>query len=93
MTGLRECKKQTYKNVPRVMTSLLLLSAPIGISRLRFRCRFSNSRDVPQRAEELFVMASEAKILQPIVRVASVYCRIDYDLDLSNRHAIVLQTL
>ena len=37
-------------------------------------------------------MASEEKILQPIVRVASVYCRIDYELDLLNRHAIVLQT-
>ena len=36
-------------------------------------------------------MASEAKILQLIARVA-VYCRIDYELDLSNRHAIVLQT-
>ena len=36
-------------------------------------------------------MASEAKILQPIARVASVYCRINHELDLSNRHAIVLQ--
>ena len=65
-------------------------SAPVSISHRRFRCRYSNSREVSQGAEELFVMASEAKILQPIVRVASVYCRIDYDLDLSNRHAIVL---
>ena len=72
------------------MTSLQLSSAPISISRLRFQCRLTNSRDVPQGAEELFVMASEAQILQPIVRVASVYCRVDYDLDLSNRHAIVL---
>ena len=31
------------------------------------------------------------KILQPIARVASIYCRIDYKLDLSNRHEIVLQ--
>ena len=48
----------------------------------------------PQDAEELFVimMASEAKILQPIARFASVYFRIDYELDPSNRHAIVLQT-
>ena len=30
--------------------------------------------------------------LQPIVRVAAVYRRIDYELDLSNRHAIMLQT-
>ena len=37
-------------------------------------------------------MASEVKILHPITRVASVYCRIDYELDLSNCHAIVLQT-
>ena len=37
-------------------------------------------------------MASEAKILQLIVRVVSFYFRIDYELDLSNRHAIVLQT-
>ena len=66
--------------------------APVSISHLRFRCRFSNSRDVSQGAEELFVMAREAKILQPIVRVASVYCRIDFELDLSNCHAIVLQT-
>ena len=43
----------------------------------------------PQGAEELFVMAREAKTLQPIARVASVE-RIDYELDVSNRHAIVL---
>ena len=43
-------------------------------------------------AEELFVMASEGKILQLIARVASDYWIIDYELDLSNRHAIVLQT-
>ena len=67
-------------------------SAPVSISHRRFRCRYSNSRDVPQSAEELFVMASEAKILQLIARVASDYCRIDYELDLSNRHAIELQT-
>ena len=67
-------------------------SAPVSISHRRFRCRYSNSRDIPQGAEELLVMASEEKILRPIVRVASVYCRIDYELDLLNRHAIVLQT-
>ena len=67
-------------------------SAPVSISHRRFRCRYSNSRDIPQGAEELLVMASEEKILQPIVRVASVYYRIDYELDPSNRHAIVLQT-
>ena len=67
-------------------------SAPVSISHRRFRCRYSNSRAVPQGADELLVMASEEKILQPIVRVASVYCRIDYELDLLNRHAIVLQT-
>ena len=38
-------------------------------------------------------MASEAKTLQLIARVASVYCRIDYELDLSNRHAIVLRNV
>ena len=65
-------------------------SAPVSISHRRFRCRYSNFRDVPQGAEELFVMASEAKILQPIVRVASLYRSIE--LDLSNRHVIVLQT-
>ena len=65
---------------------------PVSISHRRFGCRYSNSRDIPQGAEELLVMASEEKILQPIVRVASVYCRIDYELDLLNRHAIVLQT-
>ena len=32
-------------------------------------------------------MAGEAKILQLIVRVVSVYNRIDYELDLSNLHA------
>ena len=37
-------------------------------------------------------MVSEAEISQPIARVASVCCRIDYELDLSNRHEIVLQT-
>ena len=67
-------------------------SAPVSISHRRFRCRYSNSRAVPLGAEELFVMASEAKILQLIVRVVSVHFRIDYELDLSNRHAIVLQT-
>lgn len=36
-------------------------------------------------------MASEAKTLQPITRVASIYCRINHELDLLNRHAIVLQ--
>ena len=36
-------------------------------------------------------MTSEAEILQPIARVASVYCRINHELDLSNRHAIELQ--
>ena len=34
-------------------------------------------------------MAGEAKTLQPIARVASVE-RIDYELDVSNRHSIVL---
>ena len=29
-------------------------------------------------------MVSKAKILQQIARVASIYCRIDYELDLSN---------
>ena len=42
-----------------------------------------------QGTEESFVMASEAKILQLIAQVASVYCRIDGELDLSNRDAIV----
>ena len=41
---------------------------------------------------ELFVMVSEGRILQQIARVVSIYCRIDYKLDLSNRHEIVLQT-
>ena len=45
-----------------------------------------------QGAEELFVMASEAKILQPIGRVVFVYRRIDCELDLSNSLAMVLQT-
>ena len=45
-----------------------------------------------QGAEEVSVMVSEAKILQPIARFTSVCCRIDYELDLSNLHAIVLQT-
>ena len=34
-----------------------------------------------QGAEELFVMGSKAKILQSIARVASVYCRIGYELE------------
>ena len=38
-------------------------------------------------AEELFVMGSAAKILQPCKK-----CKIDYEYDLSNPHAIVLQT-
>ena len=45
----------------------------------------------PQGAEELFVMANEAKILLPNERVASVYCRIYYELDFSNSRAVVLQ--
>ena len=43
------------------MTSQLMSSAPISISHRHFRCRYSNSRDVPQGAKELLVMASEAK--------------------------------
>ena len=35
-------------------------------------------------------MESEAEILLPNARVASVYCRIYYELDFLNRHAIVL---
>ena len=35
-------------------------------------------------------MVSVAKILQPIARVASVYCRIDYKLDLSKCCAILV---
>ena len=35
-----------------------------------------------QGAQELLkVMVSKAKILQSIARVASVYCRIDYELE------------
>ena len=34
------------KRVPRVMTSLLMSSPPICISRWLFRCRYSNSREV-----------------------------------------------
>ena len=44
-----ECKhrlKNTWKHVPRVMTSLLMSSPPISISHRLFRCRYSNSRDV-----------------------------------------------
>ena len=41
----RECK-QTLKNVPRVMTSLLISSPPISISHRLFLCRYSNSGDV-----------------------------------------------
>ena len=48
------------------------------------------SSPLPQSAEELFVMANEAKILLSNERVASAYCRIYYELDLSNSHAIVL---
>ena len=33
-----------------------------------------------QGAEELFMTASEAKILQPTARVASVCCSLDYEL-------------
>ena len=35
-------------------------------------------------------MASEAKILKAIAQVTSVYCRINYELDLSNGHVIEL---
>ena len=43
-------------------------------------------------AEEVFVMVSEAKTLQPIARFTSVCSRIDYELDLSNCHVMMLQT-
>ena len=46
----------------------------------------------PQGAEELFVMANEAKILPPNESPLSVYRGIYYELDLSNSHAIVLLT-
>ena len=49
-------------------------------------------RGRPQGAEVLFVMVSETKISQPIARFASVYCRTEYELDLSTLNAIVLQT-
>ena len=67
------------------------------MAELTWMTEITRMRDVirvteTQGAEELFVMASEAKTLQPIARVVSVYCRIDYELDLSNRLAIVLQT-
>ena len=45
-----------------------------------------------QGAEELFVMENKVKILLPNERVAFVYCRIYYELDLPNSHAIVLLT-
>ena len=35
-------------------------------------------------------MANEAKIVLSNERVASAFCRIYYELDLSNSHAIVL---
>ena len=44
-----ECKqtlKNTWKHVPRVMTSLLMSSPPISTSHRLFQCRYSNSRDV-----------------------------------------------
>ena len=47
---------------------------------------------IAQGAEELFVMANKAKILLPNERVAFVYCRIYYELDLPTSHAIVLLT-
>ena len=37
-------------------------------------------------------MANKGKILLPKERVAFVYCRIYYELDLPNTHAIVLLT-
>ena len=56
-------------------------------SKLRRGCTIST-----RGVEELFVIASEVKILQPIAGVALIYCRIGYKFDLSNRHAIILQT-
>ena len=42
----RECKQTLKKQVPRLMTSLLMSSLPISISHRLFQCRYSNSRDV-----------------------------------------------
>ena len=39
-------KKTNKKNVPRIITSLLMSSPPIRISHRLFRCRYSNSRNV-----------------------------------------------
>ena len=47
---------------------------------------------VEQGAEELFVMTNKAKILRTNGRVASVYCRIYFELNLSNSHETVLLT-
>ena len=43
-----------------------------------------------QGAEGLLAMVTEAEISQPIARVASVYCRIDHELDRSKCCAIVV---
>ena len=54
-------KKNRENYVPRVMTSLLMSSAPISIWHPRFRCRYSNSRDVP-------VVASPPSFSRPAAR-------------------------
>ena len=46
LSYFRQTLKNTWKQAPRVMTSLLMLSPPISISHRLFRCRYSNSRDV-----------------------------------------------
>ena len=72
-------------------------SAPVSISMpiFKFQRRTTGRRGV-------ICDGKRSEMLQPIVRVASDYCRIDYELDLSeaiaafqersNRYAIVLQT-
>ena len=82
------------------MAITVVVAIPEGYS--QYNCLYDEAPDPEgcrgrgltgsQDAEECIVMANEAKILQPMVRVASVYCRIDYERDPSNRQAIVLQT-
>ena len=65
--------------------------------RCRIHCHYGNSRD----SREFLSIRWGTKIIfdsglnlpeQLIAQIAFVYCRIEYELDRSNRHAILLQT-
>ena len=72
-----------YKGKVFVERILLCFYSPLNSQELRVsnRKRAALFQAQEQGAEELFMLAREARILQPIAQVASVYCRCSGALD------------